>query len=72
MAMTKKDFIALADALRETLIKSADKNGCDLVDRNDVIDDIVSFCKAQNSNFKENRWREYLAGNCGPNGGQIK
>jgi len=70
--MTKKDFIALADALRETLIQATDENGSDLVNREDVIDDLVDFCKQQNPNFMENRWRDYLAGNCGKNGGAIR
>ena len=58
--MTKKDFIALADALR-TL-------GPD--DHNQVtLDTIADFCAAQNPQFKRARWLDYVAGKCGPNGG---
>jgi len=60
MSMSKKDFVALADALRG--VKVSDE----------VKDALVGFCRSQNPNFMEGRWREYLAGNCGPNGGEIK
>jgi hypothetical protein len=58
--MSKKDFIRLADYLRHVhLSEEALKAICD-------------FCKASNPRFMENRFRDYLAGLCGPNGGTIK
>ncbi len=61
--MSKKHFIALADALRGTL------DGLKAEDRSRVVNALVAFCKAENPRFMEDRWREYLAGKCGPNGG---
>lgn len=55
--MSKKDFIALADKLRGLEIPP------------DVLDALVAFCKANNPAFKEERWRQYLRGECGPSGG---
>jgi hypothetical protein len=55
--MSKRDFIALADALRGLDVPAP------------VLDALVRFCKGQNGAFMEQRWRAYLAGECGPNGG---
>lgn len=72
MSMSKKDFIALADAIRETN---------SIVDQHNMpinhftpyaIDTLSAFCAAQNSNFKRDRWLAYIAGECGSNGGAIK
>lgn len=60
--MSKKDFIALADAIRpvkETL-------------SNEVTEALLSFMHGQNPLFMEDRWIDYLRGKCGPNGGTIK
>lgn len=62
MSMSKKDFIALADQLRI---------GVEVLPR-DVVDVLCQFMHTQNPAFMESRWREYLAGNCGPSGGAIK
>lgn len=55
--MGKKEFIALADAIRGTDASPQ------------VIDALVAFCRSQNQRFNETRWRGYLAGTNGPNGG---
>jgi hypothetical protein len=62
--MSKKDFIALADALR----------GMDVTGHltPEVINALCAFMRHQNPRFMEVRWREYLAGKCGPNGGKVK
>jgi len=62
--MTKKDFIVLADTLRANY--RAGKV------HDDVINDLLNFCKQQNQNFMCDRWLSYLRGDCGPNGGKIK
>ena len=69
MSMTKKTFIALADAIRRanhraTLLDISKPYGTD------AISDLADFCQSQNSNFNRERWMDYVAGNCGPNGGQ--
>lgn len=71
MAMSKKDFIALADAIREHN-RVHTIHGCHLDQQAfsaEAIETLADFCKAQNSNFKRDRWLDYIAGNCGPNGG---
>ena len=55
--MSKKHFIALADALR----------GADLSD--EVLERLCNFMQEQNPAFMRGRWLAYLKGECGPNGG---
>lgn len=70
MAMTKKDFIALADELRPVL---ADLPGNDPgYVWADTMNALCRFMRSRNPNFKEDLWRSYLAGECGPNGGRRK
>ena len=62
MSMSKKDFVELADVIRENkhLFSS------------EAIGVLIGFCRNQNSAFKKDRWIDYIAGECGPNGGAIK
>ncbi len=64
--MSKKDFIALADAIREhnQHLAPDDKRF-----EAGHLDTLADFCKSQNSNFMRDRWLSYIAGECGPNGG---
>ena len=70
MSMSKKDFIALADtlkAVRASYGTNWDPNlfrACD-----DHVKALADFCQAQNPNFMRERWLDYIAGECGPNGG---
>ena len=57
--MSKKHFIALADALR----------GADI--SQDVLDRLCAFMARQNTSFMRSRWLAYLKGECGPNGGKV-
>lgn len=61
--MSKKDFIALADAIRTHNERSPEPF------TPAQIDALAKFCRGQNYNFKWDRWTEYIAGKCGPNGG---
>lgn len=72
MAMTKKDFIALADEIRT--FNELHSNGSTTANHFDTqqLDALADFCKSQNSQFKRDRWLDYIAGNCGSNGGAIK
>jgi len=69
--MTKKDFIALADAIRDH--QYAASIGC--INRTaftaDQIQALAGFCKDQNYNFMHDRWLDYIAGKCGKNGGKV-
>lgn len=58
--MSKKHFIALADALR----------GADL--SQDVLNRLCQFMANQNGSFMRGRWLDYLHGTCGPNGGKLR
>ncbi len=59
--MSKKDFIGLADALRPSYRAGALRK----MDAEAVAD----FLADNNPLFKRERWLDYLAGVCGPNGG---
>lgn len=60
--MTKKQFIALADVIRDD-INDFHQN---------TIERLADFCQSQNPAFKRQRWLDYIAGKCGPNGGKPK
>ena len=70
MSMSKKDFIALADTIREHNRLQATYSTPDVnpFDPNHL-ETIAMFCRKQNSAFKTGRWLAYIAGKCGPNGG---
>lgn len=58
--MTKQDFIALADWIKQDGQWSLDG-----------VYSLAGFCKQRNNRFKRDRWLSYLRGECGPNGGKI-
>ena len=71
--MSKKDFIALADELRDVLTDSPDAAHYRVdIQRARMIDALCSFMRSQNPAFKEDRWRDYLVGECGPSGGAVR
>ena len=55
--MSKKHFIALANTVKTMQLSQ------------DQIAALANFCAAQNPNFNRQRWLDYIAGHCGPNGG---
>lgn len=61
--MSKKHFIALADAIRDY------EKWNEPHFTTQQIDMLARFCKQQNSQFNRERWIDYIAGKCGPNGG---
>lgn len=66
--MTKKHFIALADAIKDHNALAADKDK--FTDAH--LDTLARFCFLQNGGFMGSRWRNYINGLCGRNGGTIK
>ena len=66
MAMSKKDFIALADAIREHNERDPFIN---FAFSGDQIQALADFCETQNPNFNRERWLGYIAGTNGPSGG---
>lgn len=65
--MTKKQFVALADSIREHN-RLAKFNGEDAF-TDDQIAALARFCSSVNPRFKRERWLDYIVGRCGPNGG---
>lgn len=72
--MTKKDYIAIADALRDILLHGPiavhETGKPTRTIQGDITNALCSVFRADNPAFKENRWRDYLAGKCGKNGGR--
>ena len=60
--MSKKDFIALANYLADT------KFYCEPFTAKQI-EHLANFCHSVNPAFKRERWLDYIAGTCGPNGG---
>lgn len=68
--MTKKHFIALADA-----IKQHDKTWegrPEHVWTGEQLRTLADFCASQNPRFNRQRWLDYINGRCGKNGGKVK
>jgi hypothetical protein len=63
--MTKKDFIKLADYIKEFA-----RQGEPFTESQ--ISCLASFCRSQNSNFNRERWIGYIKGKWGPSGGKVK
>lgn len=72
--MSKKNFIALADAIREhnRLAAYIDAPSGEQRFTKDQIDTLARFCAQQNGQFNRQRWLDYINGECGPNGGKPK
>jgi hypothetical protein len=61
--MSKKHFIALADAIREHTTCGGQPF------TEDQLNVLAGFCKRQNPAFDRSRWLGYIAGKNGPSGG---
>jgi hypothetical protein len=77
--MTKKHFIALADAIRKHKLV-ADEEAIErtrfgalgaLPFNNRQLETLADFCATQNPNFNRERWLGYIAGTNGKNGGKL-
>lgn len=69
--MTKKHFIALADAIRKFNL-TAKENGFGIGFTAMQTDALADFCASQNRHFKRERWLGYIAGTNGKNGGKVR
>lgn len=63
MAMSKRDFIALADTIRTHNARSAFQ-----VFTVEQLETLAEFCASQNPAFMRERWLGYIAETSGPNG----
>lgn len=74
MSMSKKDFIALADAFKDALsLTRAD--GVNVHHRDgvrDAMERVADVCAQSNPRFMRDRWLGYIAGENGSNGRKIK
>lgn len=66
MSMSKKDFIALADVIRE---REPEKRTPEWFQWDGTKSALADFCASQNPRFNRARWLAYIVGECGPNGG---
>ena len=64
--MTKKHFIALADAIKEHN-KQNPAYELGIVQ----LTFLAKFCLSQNPDFNASRWLDYIAGKCRKNGGKV-
>lgn len=67
--MTKKDFIALADAFRASKPLAGDDPGYQWEYDLKAVANVLA---ASNPRFNRERWLGYVYGTCGPNGGTVK
>lgn len=71
--MTKKHFIALADAIKgHNQYYFCDGRLIDGAFTDQLLGVLASFCKSQNTRFDRDRWLGYIRGENGPSGGSIK
>jgi hypothetical protein len=73
MAMSKKDFIALANSVRG--LQPLNGQGTILAQRAEdwgrLVYALADFCEQQNPNFNRVRWIGYIKGENGPSGGKL-
>lgn len=73
--MTKKDYIAIGDKLakrRVELLESIEDHGPEvdpLVVFDNTVNALIEVFRSDNPAFKESRFRDFVLGKCGPNGG---
>lgn len=74
--MSKKHFIALADVMRETKPHQGAEGDMYLHARmaqwEQMRDALADWCRHENYAFKRERWIDYINGECGPNGEEIR
>lgn len=77
--MSKKHFIALADAIKTFRKVTPGRQGLTESEARaydlavlEMTDAIAGFCMWANGRFMRDRWIGYIQGECGPNGGTIK
>ena len=70
--MTKKHFIALADAIKA--YQNLPNQGLPVMNifTDNQISMLADFCGEQNPRFNRYRWLSYIADKCGSGGGRRK
>lgn len=67
MAMSKRDFIALADTIRTHNARSESLDPFQVFTV-EQLETLAEFCASQNPAFMRERWLGYIAETSGPNG----
>ena len=70
MSMSKKDFIAIANKIREH--NRVDSDGASEPFTQGQINSLAWTFQAINPNFMRDRWLGYISGKNGSNGGAVK
>lgn len=70
--MSKKHFIALADAIREHNRFVYPGGRATEKFTGDQLETLAGFLASQNPRFNRDRWLGYIAGENGPNGGKVE
>lgn len=68
--MNQKNFIELADAIREHQenYERWKEQPFDI----GHVETLADFCQKHNPKFNRKLWLDYIAGKCGPRGGTLK
>lgn len=69
--MNKKLLISLANLIRDHNAAVRAGHSQSAFD-GEHISTLADFCARENPAFKRDRWVDYIAGKCGPNGGPAK
>jgi hypothetical protein len=71
MSMSRRDFVALAEAIQYARghAMASTNVEAELAGVMASAEYVANACKAANSNFKRERWFDYIMGKCGKNGG---
>lgn len=75
--MTKKDYIAIGEIIRRNVVRTPDgkpslREGRVVMCFANFMNDLCDLFREDNPLFKESRFRSFVAGECGLNGGKIK
>lgn len=69
--MTKKHFISLANYIRAER-EDAKECGVKSYFPPTAVDSLADWFEQECLQFNRERWLAYIAGKCGPNGGEVK
>lgn len=69
--MTKKDYIAIGWGIQEVAYGGRYVNGAFNETLEEVISMLCRVFKQDNPEFNTNHFRDFVHGECGPNGGKL-
>jgi hypothetical protein len=70
--MSKKNFIALGQAIMEHNRVCINRGSMDSLFDPSHLDTLAQFCQSQNPRFLRERWLGFINGQNGPCGGSVK